>query len=308
MEIPTPDDFRQSGIAFLNLAWDSASQLHFYFDDAKAAIWDEDEDVVEKEVTDEYWAAAQRSLATAVTLVQQGLEFLLKGRIAEISPFFLLATSPSEWPKGSGNRDTNFAEFKTIDAQDLVRVHNTVALNRLPEEIVSRFSTLRRQRNTIMHTVDRQMRFTAIDIFRDILEISNVLIGKRAWVAQRRRFLESGPESIAYSPDHVDIVMVRDFRRLIDALTGAELKRFFGFEKKQRRYLCPHCQLTCRDYYEDARSAQLRPNLPTSTTVYCFICENISTVIRENCTNKDCKGNVLEADERTCLSCSTNEP
>jgi hypothetical protein len=78
-DIPTPDDFNQSGIAFLNLAWDSASQLAFYFDEAKTEIWDEENDV-----TDEYWAAAQRPLATAVTLVQQGFEFLLKSRIAAI--------------------------------------------------------------------------------------------------------------------------------------------------------------------------------------------------------------------------------
>ena len=174
-EIPSADDFKQSGIAFLNLAWDSAAQLHFQFEDAKEGYWYENEDAFEKEVPDQYWAAAQRPLATAVTLVQQGLEFLLKGRIAEVSPFFLISRSPAEWPKGCTSSDTRFADFKTIDAQDLVRVHDTVASAKLSEEIVKKFEFLRRQRNTIMHTVDREVRFTAFDIFRDVLVVSHEL-------------------------------------------------------------------------------------------------------------------------------------
>ena len=297
-EIPTSDDFRQSGTAYLNLAWDSTVELALNLDDAHIDEWDTTGDV-----TDEYWAAAQRPLATAVTLVQQGIEFLLKARIAGVSPFLLITPNPSDWPRGCQTADTPFSEFKTIDAQDLVRVHDTVTDSRLPPEFVTRFETLRRQRNTIMHTVDRHTRFAATEVILSILEITESLLGKNVWVSCRRSFLENDPDAIAHTTDHVSGVMAREFLKVIDLLQPAMLQRFFGYNKRQRRYLCYNCQLACADWGLEARTAQLQPNSPVSKAVYCFVCEERTVVQRRSCREDDCRGNVLEATEGTCLTC-----
>ena len=297
-DVPTADEFRRSGVAFLNLAWNIASQLEFHFDNAEISTWDDD-----GEVTDEYWAAAQSSLATAMTLAQQGSDFLLKSRIAEVSPYLLISSFPSDWPKRSYKADVPYSAFKTVDAQDLIRVHDTVAATRLPSAFLERFDSLRRRRNMIMHTVNRHMRFAALDVFREVLEVSQALVGDCEWIGLRRGYLETNSEAIAYSCDPVPATMAQEFLRLVERLPQNDVKKHFDFDKKRRRYYCYECQMNCRDYYIEVRSAQLRPNSPHSRQVYCFICGKTQDVVRRHCTNRGCKGNVLDATDNTCLTC-----
>lgn len=302
-DIPTPDDFCQTGVDYLNLAWDAVADLAFHFEDAKEAFWDEADDIDVTEVSNEYWSAAQRPIATAVSLAHQGGEFLLKSIISRTSPFLLISGSPSSWPADVTLNDTPFAAFRTIDAQDLVRVHDSVSASQLSSDFVERFDQLRQKRNSIMHTVDRRLRITVLDVFRDILEISHHLICANTWCARRRSYLDSCALSVAYSTEHVEVRMARDFLRLANALTPSEVRKYFDFDKKQRRYFCWDCQLECQDHYFDAKSAVFRPNTPESTEVHCFICGNSRTVNRKDCPQAACKGNVIEPEEGTCLTC-----
>lgn len=141
-DVPTADDFQQAGIGFLNLAWDAACELvrhsRYYqeFD-----YWGDEEQ--------EYWNAAQRPLATALALTQQGIELLLKAKIAEVSPFLLLDSS---WCRGHDKTDAPYSDFRTIDSQDLIRAHDSVQPNRLPDDFKNRVNELRKVRNSIFHT------------------------------------------------------------------------------------------------------------------------------------------------------------
>jgi RNase P subunit RPR2 len=301
-EIPTPADFRQTGLDYLNLAWDAVEELTFQFEHGEE-LYVEEDDVESPDVESEYWSAAQRPISTAVTLAHQGAEFMLKSLISETSPFLLIAGNPSSWPENVTINDTPFAAFRTIDAQDLVRVHDSVSVTRLTPEFVQRFDVLRKKRNSVMHTVDRQLRLTVLDVFRDVLEISHHLTGAHKWPATRRRYLESCAYSVAYSTEHVNVRMARDFIRLANALSPSEVSKYFGIDKKQRRYFCCDCQMEDWDDPLDARSAVLRPNTPKSTEVYCFICGSVRKVVRRHCSNPDCKGNVIETGNNTCLTC-----
>ena len=110
--LPTPTEFQDSATALLNLAWDYAARLLRDLDEAKR-YGAEDDDA-------SYWSFAGRHLATGLALAHQGAEFLLKGRIASVSPYLLIGSSPRDWPRNCSKVDTPFAEFRTIDAQDLV--------------------------------------------------------------------------------------------------------------------------------------------------------------------------------------------
>jgi hypothetical protein len=82
IEVPNAADFEQTGLDYLNLAADQAfSLLTDFMYAGYEASW-------ENEIR-EFWRAAQRQLASALALVEQGAQFMLKARIAEIVHFFL---------------------------------------------------------------------------------------------------------------------------------------------------------------------------------------------------------------------------
>jgi hypothetical protein len=304
IDVPTSADFEASGIAFLNLAWDSVLGISLHFAESEVEELDEEE-----RVTDEYWKEAQRPLAVAVALAQQGTEFLLKAKISAVSPLLLISGDPAGWPKGCDREDKSFADFKTIDAQDLVRVHDSVASPRLSEDFKREFERLRRLRNTVMHTVDKRLRFTAEDGILAILQVVESLLAPRRWLPIRRNYLRGGVDfAVEHGfDDNTDCAIAREVMHVFDLLKPALIRRFYGFDVKQRRYYCPSCEHGCADWWIGVRLAQLRPNKPNSTTVYCLACDETCTVVRKDCGHEGCKGNVISEEYGMCLTCGNRK-
>ncbi len=294
-DVSTRDDFHQAGLAYLNLAWRAAIDLGLELHELN---YDESD-----EVPDEYWHAAQRPLATATSLLQQGVEFLIKARIASVSPFLLIDGSPQDWPRGCQKKDTPFSAFKTLDAQDLIRAHDTVHTERFDDEFVNRYEQLRNRRNAIMHTVDRTLRFTATEVLSLVLEFNETFVGAQQWVKVRAEGIEEEPSTVAYWGLGAEPRIARELLYAIDVLKPAQLKRHFGFNARQRKYYCYKCQMAASDWDLRVTTAQLKPNKPTSTTLYCFVCQSEAEVIREPCEIDGCNGNVLDATDRECLTC-----
>jgi hypothetical protein len=294
-DIPSDSDFKELGIALLNLAWESFVGLQARFAEAHLEEWDGASEV--------YWESAQRPLAAAITLVQQGLEFLLKARIVRTSPFLLIASDPGQWPRRCDKEDTPFSSFKTVDAQDLIRVHDTVIAPRLGEEFVAHYQTLRRLRNTLVHTVDKQVLLTAKDLLTAILETSHHMIGPRNWLPIRRQYIESVPVAYILTDHYVENDLLFEFPLVIDLLEPSETERFLGFDKRQRCYICPACAKKNEHFESLPKLAQLHPNEPESTEVYCILCDIHSKVIRDPCRFADCMGNVIDEQDRLCLTC-----
>lgn len=298
IEIPDRDDFDKAGLSMLNLAWDAIASLYHNLNNAEVEEWDDD-----GEVTEEYWQAAQRPISVALALAQQGIELLLKGKIAEVSPYLLLAGSPREWPTGCSEHDVPFADFRTIDAHELVRAHDAVVAEKLSPSFKNEFERLRRLRNIIFHGVAKKNRPTAEDVFKVILEATDNLIGPKSWIKIRRNYLENTPESIAYSPDYVGAAIISEIENVIRLLKPAETKRLLGFNKKQRAYICYECALNSGDADLRPIIAQLSPNSPESNQLYCLICDKHHPVIREECKEDGCPGNVIDAEDGVCLTC-----
>ncbi len=87
--LPTAADLYQSGKELLDFAWDTTSNLLTEFDEADCYGYDKEE------ISEKYWAAARRRLTTSLAVAQQGAEFILKGKIAAISPYLLIADAPT---------------------------------------------------------------------------------------------------------------------------------------------------------------------------------------------------------------------
>jgi hypothetical protein len=298
--IPTPNDFAEHGLMFLNLAWDTIFDLSREYADAEQ--WG---GIVDKEQTDEYLKATKRPLSIAHALAQQGAELILKSEVANVSPFLLITASPSDWPKGCEKSDTFFADFRTIDAQDLVRVCNAVRGSALPESFVTTFNKFRKQRNALFHTVDERLEFSEKEIIRYILTIAH-LTKPGQWPHLREAHLCEMPLVKLYSIDYVSNVLCEEMDIMIGLLERTDLREWFGFNKNQRRYICPTCH-DKQDHQTDPpypRTAQLKPNDAKSTNLHCFVCGNDIPVTRRNCPEMGCKGNVIHAaDDNECLTC-----
>lgn len=297
IDLPNKDDFYRNGLSMLNLAWDSIAALYFDIEYSELEDWDDGE------VKEEFWQAAQHNISIALALSQQGIELLLKGRIAEVSPFLLLAGSPRDWPAKCTEDDVPFADFRTIDAHELIRAYDTVISDQLKESFKTQFERLRRMRNIIFHGADKKARPTSVDVFRVILEALDNLYKPKSWIHIRRSYLENAPKSVVYSTDGVEIILVSEALYLIKVLTPAETKRYLGFNKKQRKYICYTCKMNCSETSISPEIAILDPNKPTSTQVYCFVCDKHYPVVRKSCDDDNCKGNVLDEEDSVCLTC-----
>ncbi len=302
-DIPTPADFEATAASLLNLAWDAVSSLIHHSERSELEAWDEC-----GEVSDDFWAAAQKPLGNAQALIHQGVEFLLKARIAEVSPFLLLDRAVRDWPRESAARNTKYAEFRTVDAQDLVRLFNTVCSSPLDTAFVQRIEKQRKARNTFIHSVDKSLIHSPQGLWRTILDVSHHLIGPAKWVGLRRAYLESTPASIAFSTDGVPIELAWECEELLETLKPSEQELYLGIVPKARRYICYRCAMECRDAGLHPQTAQLEPNLPSSTNVYCFICEQTQPVHRSSCVAEGCKSNVIEAHDGVCLTCFADQP
>ena len=274
-------------------------EILFTIDESDIEEWDSDGGA-----SDEFWASAQKPLITSLALVQQAAELLLKGKIADVSPFLLISGDAKNWPKGCDKADISFVDFRTIDAQDLIRVFNTVADKRLDDTFVERYENLRRIRNRIMHSVDKKFRTNPKEIILTILEVIHNLVEPRSWIVRRRNYLENQPNSIAFwSTDHVEGTLARGVIFVADLLDKTRFKKYFGIDLRKRRYHCPGCNKQCSDFAIEPMFAQLEPNHPTSTNLHCYLCGADRKVIRRSCANKDCKSNVIDAEENFCLLC-----
>ncbi len=297
LDVPTPDDFRNHGIDYLNIGWGTVLDILISLEDAGDFETPEYLD----EIRTNYWQAAERELATALSLIEQGAEFLLKGRICAISPWLLITRNPVEWPRGAHNSDVNFSAFRTIDAQDLTRVHDTFSSQHLHEEFGRAFDYLRQRRNSIIHTVDRNMRFAANELIEQVLLVCEHLLDPQTWLKLRLEFLQRDRHTAIY-PDGNEYRVAREFLAVVATLEPAKLKRFFDYNKRQRSYLCPRCSI--QDWDFGGKTAQLRPNSPASVNVHCFACGKDYQVVRERCQNSECRGNVHDEEDARCLTCS----
>lgn len=295
-DVPSGADFTKLGLSLLDQAWEIGTSYLRDLDDARQMKVDT------CEAEPEYWKSASVGLGTALAIVQQGAEFLVKGKIAEISPYLLISGSSADWSNRTKKQSNSFGDFYTIDAKDLVNVHDTFASEPLDEEFVREFERLRKKRNGILHTIDRRISVHIEELLLSILLFHHYLVGSH-WIDVRTSFLESAPVSQLHSADHVWGAVVWEFSLIAQLLKPKDMKRFFNFNKKQRRYHCPECRMGIDDWELDAKTAILLPNTPASTNLWCFICRENMKVRRDKCKKRNCPGNVLSDDYGACLTC-----
>jgi hypothetical protein len=236
IDIPTPADFSQSSLSLLHLAWSIASGTLEDLDCADLPSWDDD-----GSVANAYLETAQLELGNGLALLMQAQEMGLKGRIAEISPFLLITRDPRDWPRRCDFTDLAFADFRSADAADLIRIHDTVSSNRMPEDFARFFDTIRRRRNAFVHAVSSRDRIHPQEIFQYVLQIAHHIHPHVHWPTDRIRYLSSSPLSFAWSADFSYGTVLTEMRLCIETMERVQTLELLGFDKDAPTFFCPNC-------------------------------------------------------------------
>mgnify|MGYP000698392588 CR=1 FL=1 len=279
IDIPSQADYEQTSTELFITAWRSVIGL-----------------LVERRETEQstnginitdYLPTIQAELRSALALVHQGVEFDLRGRICDVSPYLLIAgTPPQNWPKKCSQIDVSFSSFRSIDAQDLVKIVNTVCKERLTDQFVTWFEQLRVRRNQITHSVANTSLLEEIDVLRLLLDASEFLRGHGALMNIRKssllrtsevvlsRYLEIEENvSAAY---HLGTVQ-QEFVVVADSLLPSESKRYFDFDKKMKRHICANC-LTLRnqEYFFELKNLEwyycATAVMLSAEEIFCLVC------------------------------------
>lgn len=303
-DIPTPEEFRSAAINQLYLAWQIAMQaMHQYEELTDYSAVDGEE--ADKAAVD-YWRKSQPALANAFGLIQQSMEMALKGRIAEVSPYLLISRDPKDWPKGVDKQPVPFSDFRTLDASDLIKVHNSFIDPPLDQAFRDFWDETRRDRNKVMHSVSSKS-FDPATLVRAILTAAEYLFNDIRW-PQRLLAMEADGAIAAYGlDDSIQNAVMRQIDTAIRNLNPAENKRFFGFHDKRRAYVCPHCWYHAnRDWQDDWPAlAQFPERKPGSVHLYCTLCDKTTEVERVKCTNGGCLADAIYED--MCLTCMATQ-
>ncbi len=298
--IPTHNDFYKTGKELLVFSWDIVAKLLVNLDDAEYFGIDPDE------VSDEYWSLANRQISTALAITQQGIEFLLKGRICEISPYLLISDTPSKWPSPYDHEPIEFSNFRTLDAQDLVRVVDTFSDQKLDVSFVKKFNDLRKKRNLIMHSLSTSIDVQFGEVIDSLLYMHSTLFPSESWAKIRKEGLSNHPNSELGGSDYISNEICRELLIIINLLTPAQVKKYFKIEKDRRAYFCPEC------YYEanhdidfEFKLARLTSRDPKCSSIYCPVCDSEYDVSRHECNDDKevCPGNVISDAYSNCLTC-----
>ncbi|MDN3380174.1 MULTISPECIES: hypothetical protein [unclassified Pseudoalteromonas] len=302
-DIPTSSEFNSAAKAQFDFAWDIVISFLLTLDDAgRYSDIDERNEIA-------FWETARQRILTALIIVQQGVELSLKGKLVSISPYLLIAGNPSDWPKDPDGSGVSFSDFRALDAQDLIKVHNTASTSQLDGDFVNLFEKVRKLRNKAMHTVDRELNVSAQDVVTILLEVHEHLYPSDNWVSTRRDFLFESPAThVHFDTDHVNGLIAKEFLTVFNFLTRSQIKRFFKIDKRQRLYLCPECHYESEKYEMiEPKYAVLQPNEPDSEHLYCFVCDDLHPVTRTDCTADDCPGNVISYETGCCCTCSSEQ-
>jgi hypothetical protein len=297
-EIPSASDFEMAGMNQLYLAWQISMQAISDYESAEDYVSAEDREAAEKE----YWAKSQPALANAFALIQQAMEMALKGRIATISPYLLISKDPKDWPKGVDTQPTPFSDFRTLDAADLVKVHDSFAPSPLDERFRIFWDEVRRDRNRIMHSVSVRS-FDPATLVRTLLTAAHHLFSDLPW-PQRLQIMQDEGKYAAFGFEEGNHnIVLSQIDIAVRYLTPAENRLHFGFDRRRRSYLCPHCYYISNRDWQDVwpKLAQFPVKQAGSCQLSCFVCNETSDVERRRCNHFECEADVIF--EGMCLSC-----
>lgn len=304
IEIPKAEEYENVAIECLVQAYNNIAEV--------------DNTLTKETPRDDIWKYNQIVLRTAIVLIHQGVEGLMKAEICCESPLLLIDKKKNEWKTLPESVDEPFSDLFTIGGDDLLKTFYACAK---PSEIhvnfLTHYNDIRAKRNKIIHGLG-EADLSPEYVLKLVLNTFTYLLGKdEFWDAVLNKFY-SHP-GFDYDDPDVEWEENNQYNRIehLHCFLGVgELKNHFSVDITARQYFCPTCiqraeVITAAGLKRpETKWAFLNPNLPTSTSVSCIVCQENFDILREDCKNDKCKGNVIykeDEDEdghvRICLTC-----
>lgn len=293
--IPTAEELRLVSLRLYFKAW--ADTTNIITEWAEYGQWasesqEENEESDSRVGWEQYIAAAQSDLQGIYTLIQQSQEIGLKARICEVSPFLLLKRTDVRPSEGEQNT-WDFTDFPTLDASELIRVHNMFCSTTLSKEFQTKYEEIRRGRNKISHLGIYPQNLEPLFII-DILQLHySELYPDRRWMEDRLHFAALGKwADFSFDGDFDERTgLFNELYHLLPELRDEQFKSLMGHECNEEAYICHEC---CHRAGLGDTNPYPR-EVPTAyragdDRVKCVICDQASPMKRAApCPVTDCK-------------------
>ncbi|OOY31274.1 hypothetical protein [Thioclava sp. F36-6] len=286
--VPSSQDLNNSALTAFFAAWHQLIQL---FDDFNQSFGLEDPNFSEE--LEEYYEHCQAELETIYSLAAQASELALKARICEVSPYLLLLGHGASF--GETDLDIDFSDLRTIDAVDLPNAVNAICTSKVSDRFKQRFSEIRKLRNKIAH-------FGGAGKDSAPRDVMSLLVAQYAELWPDARFLNNwinyiGSRRYSFFHDGKWVSAELEFAEIqktfFSLLSKGEFKKIVGFPKSQRRYICHKCVFEGGLDRHDLAATLDTAFLVSDTTLQCQLCTKSSDVMRKDCNEEGCKGNVI---------------
>lgn len=294
--LPTAEDFENVAKQCLTQAFNIVYEID------KDLIWVEDvphEDVWEYHLGD---------LSTSLILMYQAIESFLKSGICSKTPLLLIDLKRSDWPSMPNSENKDFNELFTIGGDSLIRTYcSVVDQAKVSANLTDFVEEIRLTRNKIVHGVARDY-LDPEYLVNSILKTYTFFLGVDSWWLSMRELHINNPLFGIFNNDFEEASLIDKLNYVEELLEASEFRKHFSLRLSSRRYYCPWCltSLGQEGGNLDTKWALLIPQKKIGVTeIKCINCQKINTVLRQDCSEEGCKGNVLFNDENglLCLTC-----
>jgi hypothetical protein len=309
---PTADELRLVSLRLYFKAW--ADTTNIITEWAEYGEWaaesqEEDEETDTRAGWEQYIAAAQSDLQGIFTLIQQSQEIGIKARICEVSPFLLLKRTDVRPTDGEQNV-WDFTDFPTLDASELVRVHNMFCSTVLSKEFQAKYEEIRRGRNKISHLGIYKQNLEPLEIIEILqLHFSELYPGRR-WMEDRLHFAALGKwADFTFDSDFSERTgLFNELYHLLPELEDEQFKWLMGHDRSEEAFICHECGYRAglgntNPYPREVPTAYKVSN----DRVKCVICDESSPITpAASCpvTNCGCEWqSALEGHVGLCMKC-----
>lgn len=305
--VPTWEDLQTISLQLYFKAWANAVEIITEFDE----VYPEGTDW--KEEWESYVAAAQSDLQSVYTLIQQSQEIGIKALIARVSPFLLLKRPEAKASAPDGAYD--FSDFQTIDASELVRVHNIFCDAKLSDDFARDFETLRRERNKIAHIGLFNRTLTPEDLVDLLIKQYQQLYPGRAWLVDnvtfvsKRRWADIGDYD-EWSPVGQTLY---ELWKILPRVTPAQFEVILGHSYDEERMICPDCGHALERFTDG--SEPYAADVPTAyqteaEKMACVACAETFSLIAKRCDPENCDGTFAAVADGSifCVTCGEEAP